>query len=93
MEKENIEKKNTKVKKNKHVEELELKLKTFEEETLRAKADLINYRKRKDEEVSNLLKYSNADILLSLLSFICRNLSMMFCFILYIIIKFKIENI
>ena len=67
MEKENIEKKNTKVKKNKHVEELELKLKTFEEETLRAKADLINYRKRKDEEVSNLLKYSNADILLSLL--------------------------
>ena len=70
MEKENIEKKNTKVKKNKHVEELELKLKTFEEETLRAKADLINYRKRKDEEVSNLLKYSNADILLSLLPII-----------------------
>jgi len=67
MEKENAEKKNTKVKKNKHIEELESKLKAFEEETLRAKADLINYRKRKDEEVSNLLKYSNADILLSLL--------------------------
>ena len=28
---------------------------------------LINYRKRKDEEVSNILKYSNADILMSLL--------------------------
>ena len=43
------------------------KLKSFEEETLRAKADLINYRKRKDEEVSNLLKYANGDVLSSLL--------------------------
>ena len=67
MEKENIEKKNTKVKKNKHLEDLENKIKMLEEETLRAKADLINYRKRKDDEVSGLLKYSNADVLLSLL--------------------------
>ncbi len=71
MEKEKVE--NTenktvkKVKKNKHLEELEEKLKTLEEETLRAKADLINYRKRKDDEVSNLLKYANADIIISLL--------------------------
>lgn len=73
MEKENIEtveteeKKGKKVKKNKHLEELEQKVKLLEEESLRAKADLINYRKRKDEEVSNLLKYANADIIMSLL--------------------------
>ena len=73
MEKENIEtveteeKKGKKVKKNKHLEELEQKVKLLEEDALRAKADLINYRKRKDEEVSNLLKYANADIIMSLL--------------------------
>ena len=61
------EKVNKKEKKNKHEQELLEKLKELEEETLRAKADLINYRKRKDEEVSNLLKYSNHDILASLL--------------------------
>ena len=77
MEKENVEsvenveneevKTEKKVKKDKHLEELEEKIKLLEEETLRAKADLINYRKRKDEEVSNLLKYANADIIMSLL--------------------------
>ena len=29
--------------------------------TLRAQAELVNYRKRKDAEVSDLLKYANAD--------------------------------
>lgn len=67
MEKENVEKEVKKQKKNKHLEELEARVKSLEEEALRAKADLINYRKRKDEEVSNLLKYSSADILISLL--------------------------
>lgn len=43
------------------------KIKELEEETLRAKADLINYRKRKDEEVSNLLKYANAELFIELL--------------------------
>ena len=60
-------KKEKKFKKNKQIDELLLKVKELEEETLRAKADLINYRKRKDDEVSNLLKYANADILVSLL--------------------------
>ena len=60
-------KKEKKNKKNKQVEELTEKLKSLEEETLRAKADLINYRKRKDEEVSNFLKYCNADIIMLLL--------------------------
>ena len=69
MEKEKV-KEEKKVKKNKHLEELEEKVKLLEEETLRAKADLINYRKRKDDEVSNLLKYANADIIISLLGVI-----------------------
>lgn len=54
-------------KKNNQLEEIMQKLKTYEEDALRAKADLINYRKRKDEEVTNLLKYANADIVMSLL--------------------------
>ena len=70
LEEEKVEvepKKEKKNKKNKKVEELTEKLKSLEEETLRAKADLINYRKRKDDEVSNLLKYCNADIIMLLL--------------------------
>lgn len=63
-------KKEKKNKKNKQIEELNLKLKALEEETLRAKADLINYRKRKDDEVSNLLKYCNSDILMEIISVI-----------------------
>ncbi len=54
-------------KKNK-IEELNLKIKSLEEEVLRSKADLINYRKRKDEETSNLLKYGNSDILLQIVN-------------------------
>ena len=64
---EKTHKKEKKGKKNNEILELMDKLKSFEEETLRAKADLINYRKRKDEEVSNLLKYANVDVLSSLL--------------------------
>ena len=70
LEEEKVEvepKKEKKNKKNKQVEELTEKLKSLEEETLRAKADLINYRKRKDDEVANLLKYCNADIIMLLL--------------------------
>ena len=62
----NNEKQNKKHKKKKD-NVFESKIKLLEEEVLRAKADLINYRRRKDEEVQNLLKYSNADILLSML--------------------------
>ena len=64
------QKQEKKLKKSKQLEELTEKMKLLEEETLRAKADLINYRKRKDEETSNLLKYANADILNSLLQII-----------------------
>lgn len=66
------EKEHKKIKKNKNDKNEEImilqeRVHILEEETLRAKADLINYRKRKDEEVSNLLKYCNADMILSLL--------------------------
>ena len=40
----------------KRVAELETKL-------LTAQAELVNYRKRKDEETSNLLKFANQDII------------------------------
>lgn len=45
------------------IEELTSKCKALEEEVLRAKADLINYRRRKDDETSNMLKYANADLI------------------------------
>lgn len=35
-----------------------------------AQADSINYRKRKDEEVSNMLKYANQDLIMDLLDVI-----------------------
>lgn len=45
-----------------HNEEDVKKIKELEEELLKARADNINYRKRKDEEVSNMLKFANEDI-------------------------------
>lgn len=64
------EKKNKKEEKNKYKEEIEkLKLenKKKEEEVLVAKADLINYRKRKDEEITRLLKFCNEDLIKQIL--------------------------
>lgn len=63
MEKNEQDNKKTKSK----VKELEEKIKNLEEEVLRAKADLINYRKRKDDEVASYLKYSNSDLIYELL--------------------------
>lgn len=51
-------------------EEFELlnkKTSDAEDEALRAKAELINYRKRKDEEVERLLKFANEDLIVELL--------------------------
>ena len=59
-------KKNKKENKNK-IEELNLKIKSLEEEVLRSKADLINYRKRKDEETEKMLKYANEGLILEIL--------------------------
>lgn len=50
-----------------HCEENEKKIKDLEEALLRSHSDLINYRKRKDEELSRMLKYSNEDLIKQLL--------------------------
>ena len=43
------------------------KIKDLEEALLRSKAEVINYKRRKDEEVSRLLKYSEEEIILEFL--------------------------
>lgn len=56
--------------KNKYKEEINKlteKLKAAEQEVLIAKADLINYRKRKDEEVIRMLKFCNEDLIKQIL--------------------------
>ena len=63
-------KKDKKKEKNKYKEEIEklkLESKKKDEEILVAKADLINYRKRKDEEVVRMLKFCNEDLIKQML--------------------------
>lgn len=43
------------------------KINEAEEKALRASAELVNYRKRKDEEVQKMLKFANEDLILELL--------------------------
>lgn len=43
-------------------DEAKEKIKALEEALLRKDADMINYRKRKDEEVSRMLRYKDEDI-------------------------------
>ncbi len=64
-----MEEKEKKKKESKKDQVLELTnlLKEKEEEVLKAKADLINYRKRKDEEMNTFVKYANANLIESLL--------------------------
>ena len=52
---------------DKKLEESLKKIKELEEEILKAKADNINYRKRKDEEVSRMLEYANEDLVKDIL--------------------------
>ena len=56
-----------KEKENKELLELKKLLEEKEEEVLKAKADLINYRKRKDEEMNTFVKYANSNLIESLL--------------------------
>lgn len=42
-------------------------IENLEEKVRYHQAELINYRKRKDEEVSNMLKYANQDLIMELL--------------------------
>ena len=46
------------------------KIKELEEKVLYKDAELLNYKKRKDLEVSSMLKYANADIILEMLSIV-----------------------
>ena len=52
------------------IKELEEKLKETENKVLVAKAETINYRKRKDEDVARMLKFSNEDIVTEMLPII-----------------------
>ena len=52
---------------NKEIEELKNLVRDLQDKNLRTQAELINYRMRKDEEVSRILKYANEDIVLELL--------------------------
>ena len=64
------DKKKHKEEKNKYkekIEELEKQNKKLEQDVLVAKADLINYRRRKDEEVTRLLKFCNEDLIKQML--------------------------
>ena len=49
------------------LKEYEAKIKELEERNLMLSADNVNYRKRKDEEVSRLLKFCNEDLIKQLL--------------------------
>ena len=49
------------------IEQLKEELKNKDQEVLVAKADLINYRKRKDEEVVRMLKFCNEDLIKQIL--------------------------
>lgn len=66
---ENKDKKDFKEKKKKSeiISELEEQNGILKEEVLKAKAELVNYRRRKDEEVSNMIKFANSNLLESLL--------------------------
>ena len=66
----NHEKKKEKKKKDKHEDKLNEAynmISELEDKLLREKAELVNYRKRKEEETSRMLMYSNEDLAKSLL--------------------------
>ncbi len=61
---------NKKEEKNKYkakINELEEVVKELEEKNKYSQAELVNYRKRKDEETANYLKYANKDIILDII--------------------------
>ena len=61
-------KKEEKNKYKKEIAKLNEEITKLKEEALVAKADLVNYRKRKDEEVARMLKFCNEDLIKQLLS-------------------------
>lgn len=66
----NHEEPKKKKKKDKHMDKLNEAynmISELEDKLLREKAELVNFRKRKEEETSRMLKYSNEDLVKSLL--------------------------
>lgn len=57
-------------KENHELEEANKKIMELQEKLMYSQADSINYRKRKDEEVANMLKYANQDLLLDIVNMI-----------------------
>jgi len=62
-----FDKKKEKNKYKEEIDKLKKDIKKKEEEVLIAKADLVNYRKRKDEEVVRMLKFCNEDLIKQIL--------------------------
>lgn len=61
------EKKHKKHKLEGKIAELEKKLLESEEKVLLSKAELVNYRKRKDDEIERIRKYASEDVIVSIL--------------------------
>lgn len=57
-------------KENHELEEANKKIMELQEKLMYSQADSINYRKRKDEEMANMLKYANQDLLLDMVNMI-----------------------
>ena len=49
------------------IEKLQNEIGTLKEQNMRVSAEMINFKRRKEEEVSNMLKYANEDMIISLL--------------------------
>lgn len=49
------------------IEKLKLALNTSNDKAVRAQAEMLNFKRRKEEETSSLLKYANEDVMKSLL--------------------------
>lgn len=52
---------------NQEIDLLGNRIKSLEESLLRNQAELLNYKRRKEEEISRMLKYANEDIVLEFL--------------------------
>lgn len=55
---------------NQELEEAKAQILELQSKLMYAQADSINYRKRKDEETANMLKYANQDLLLDMVNMI-----------------------
>lgn len=62
--------KKKKCKENQELEEAKKTILELQSKLMYTQADNINYRKRKDEETANMLKYANQDLLLDLVGMI-----------------------